>query len=58
MLSLIQVLDALLACPLTDPDRSNVRGETPLMYCSQREGYATTESQVQNQSHANAQVEV
>eukprot|EP00903_Cladosiphon_okamuranus_P016933 g15609.t1 len=42
----IQVLETLLASPLCDPDRPNVRGETALMYCSQREGYATGDTQV------------
>lgn len=41
-----KVLETLLASPLCDPDRPNIRGETALMYCSQREGYATGDTQV------------
>lgn len=46
LLLLAKVLETLLASPLCDPDRPNVRGETALMYCSQREGYATGDTQV------------
>lgn len=46
MLSCHQVLEALLESPLCDPNLPNARGETALMYCSQREGYATGDTQV------------
>ncbi|CAM9402350.1 unnamed protein product [Discosporangium mesarthrocarpum] len=42
----IEVMNALLECPSTDPNLRNTRGETALMYCSQREGHATAGSQV------------
>ncbi|CAN0352535.1 unnamed protein product, partial [Ectocarpus sp. 6 AP-2014] len=42
----IEVLESLLESPLCDPNLPNARGETALMYCSQREGYATGDTQV------------
>ncbi|CAM9651115.1 unnamed protein product [Ectocarpus sp. 4 AP-2014] len=42
----IEVLESLLESPLCDPNLPNARGETALMYCSQREGHATGDTQV------------